>query len=277
MARLVHLSDLHFGAHDVELVAAVETSVNQLKPDLVVVSGDFTQRARTEQFEEACQFLERLRDSGHEVLGVPGNHDVPLYDVLRRFLSPLTRYRRFIDETLCPFVEFPGVAVLGINTARSLTFKDGRISEEQVEFIRETFSRTDPEATRVLVTHHPLFAVPVGEEVERAVGRQELALDAVEDAGVDLLLAGHAHHASTHDASELVTRSGGALVVQAGTATSTRTREQKQSFNTIDIDGGKVTVTVNAWTGDAFEAADAQPYQYQEGRWRILNAKEPAH
>ena len=277
MARLVHLSDLHFGAHDVELVAAVETSVNQLKPDLVVVSGDFTQRARTEQFEEACQFLERLRDSGHEVLGVPGNHDVPLYDVLRRFLSPLTRYRRYIDESLCPFVEFPGVAVLGINTARSLTFKDGRISEEQVEFIRETFSRTDPEATRVLVTHHPLFAVPVGEEVERAVGRQELALDAVEDAGVDLLLAGHAHHASTHDASELVTRSGGALVVQAGTATSTRTREQKQSFNTIDIDGGKVTVTVNAWTGDAFEAADAQPYQYQEGRWRILNAKEPAH
>ena len=277
MARLVHLSDLHFGAHDVELVAAVETSVNQLKPDLVVVSGDFTQRARTEQFEEACQFLERLRDSGHEVLGVPGNHDVPLYDVLRRFLSPLTRYRRYIDESLCPFVEFPGVAVLGINTARSLTFKDGRISEEQVEFIRETFSRTDPEATRVLVTHHPLFAVPVGEEVERAVGRQELALDAVEDAGVDLLLAGHAHHASTHDASELVTRSGGALVVQAGTATSTRTREQKQSFNTIDIDGGRVTVTVNAWTGDAFEAADAQPYQYQEGRWRILNAKEPAH
>jgi len=277
MARLVHLSDLHFGAHDNELVSAVEKSVDALKPELVVISGDFTQRARTEQFEEACQFLERLRDGGHEVLGVPGNHDVPLYDVLRRFLSPLTRYRRFIDETLCPFVEFPGVAVLGINTARSLTFKDGRISEEQVEFIRETFSRTDPEATRVLVTHHPLFAVPVGEEVERAVGRQELALDAVEDAGVDLLLAGHAHHASTHDASELVTRSGGALVVQAGTATSTRTRDQKQSFNTIDIDGGKVTVTVNAWTGDAFKAADAQPYQYQEGRWRILNAEEPAH
>jgi 3',5'-cyclic AMP phosphodiesterase CpdA len=277
MARLVHLSDLHFGAHDDELVAAVERSVDALKPDLVVVSGDFTQRARTEQFEEACHFLERLRDGGHDVLGVPGNHDVPLYDVLRRFLSPLTRYRRFIDETLCPFFEAPGIAVLGINTARSLTFKDGRISKEQVEFIRETFSRTDPDATRVLVTHHPLFAVPVGEEVERAVGRQELALDAIEEAGVDLLLAGHAHHASTHDASELVTRSGGALVVQAGTATSTRTREQEQSFNTIDIDGGRVTVTVNAWDGDAFKPADAQPYQYQNGRWRILNAEEPAH
>jgi 3',5'-cyclic AMP phosphodiesterase CpdA len=277
MARLIHLSDLHFGAHDEALVEAVEQSVEQLEPDLVVISGDFTQRARTEQFKEACQFLERLRDAGHEVLGVPGNHDVPLYDVLRRFLSPLTRYRRFIDETLCPFIELEGVAVLGINTARSLTFKDGRISEEQVEFIRETFSRTDPEATRVLVTHHPLYAVPVGEEIERAVGRQELALDAIEEAGVDLLLAGHAHHASTHDASELVTRSGGALVVQAGTATSTRTREQEQSFNTIDIDDGLVTVTVNAWTNDAFKPADAQPYKYQDGRWRILKAEEPAH
>jgi 3',5'-cyclic AMP phosphodiesterase CpdA len=277
MARLVHLSDLHFGAHDEELVEAVEHSIDALKPDLVVVSGDFTQRARTEQFKEACSFLERLRDSGHEVLGVPGNHDVPLYDVLRRFLSPLTRYRRFIDETLCPFIEVPGVAVLGINTARSLTFKDGRVSEEQVEFIRETFSRTDPEAMRVLVTHHPLFALTVGDEVTPAIGRQELALDAVEAAGVDMLLAGHNHHASSHDASELVTRSGGALVVQAGTATSTRVREQQQSFNTIDIDNGRVTVTVNAWTGDAFKPADAQPYQYQDGRWRILNAKEAAH
>jgi hypothetical protein len=81
----------------------------------------------------ACEFLERLKAKGHEVLGVPGNHDVPLYDVLRRFLSPLTRYRRFIDESLCPFHELPGAAVLGINTARSLTFKDGRINQQQVD------------------------------------------------------------------------------------------------------------------------------------------------
>ena len=275
MARLLHLSDLHFGAHDETLVEAVEAKIDRLRPDLIIVSGDFTQRARTEQFTEACHFLEKLRESGREVLGVPGNHDVPLYDVLRRFLSPLTRYRRFIDETLCPFIELPGVAVLGINTARSLTFKDGRISEEQVEFIRETFSRTDPNAVRVLVTHHPLLAVPVGEGVERAVGRQELALDAVEKAGVDLLLAGHAHHAATLE--DLVTRAGGALVVQAGTATSTRVREQEQSFNTIDIADGCVTITVNAWTDDDFRPSDAQRYEWQEGRWRILKSAEPAH
>lgn len=277
MARLVHLSDLHFGAHDERLVAAVEKSVDALKPDLVVISGDFTQRARTEQFAEACRFLERLHDGAHEVLGVPGNHDIPLYDVLRRFLSPLTRYRRFIDESLCPFIELPGIAVLGINTARSLTFKDGRINEDQVKFIAETFARTPSDSMRVLVTHHPLFALRVGEQVERAIGRQELALDAIEKSGVDMLLAGHNHHASSQDASELVTRAGGVLVIQAGTATSTRVREQEQSFNTIDIGEATATITVNAWNGQGFVPNDARAYKWVEGRWKLENTAEPAH
>jgi 3',5'-cyclic AMP phosphodiesterase CpdA len=277
MARIVHLSDLHFGAHDERLVEAVGQQVDQLKPDLVVISGDFTQRARTEQFREACEFLERLRERGHEVLGVPGNHDVPLYDVLRRFLSPLARYRRFIDESLSPFIELPGIAVLGINTARSLTFKDGRINADQVRFIRDTFAHTPAESVRILVTHHPLFALEVAGEVERAIGRQELALDAVEESGVDLLLAGHNHHASSQDASDLVTRAGGVLVVQAGTATSTRVREQEQSFNLIEIEDTSVTVTVNAWNGEDFAATDARHYQRQDGRWLIRAAPEPAH
>ena len=276
MTRLVHLSDLHFGAHDERLVEAVDRQVDVLKPDLIVISGDFTQRARTEQFRDACKFLEGLRERGHEVLGVPGNHDVPLYDVLRRFLSPLARYRRFIDETLCPFVELPGVAVLGINTARSLTFKDGRINKDQVAFIRETFARTPTEAMRVIVTHHPLFALKVGGETERAIGRQELALDAVEESGVDMVLAGHAHHASSQDAGDLVTRSGGVLVVQAGTATSTRVREQEQSFNTIDIAERSATITVHAWKSGEFKPTDAQRYEWRDGRWRILQPAEPA-
>ena len=277
MARLVHLSDLHFGAHDELLVDAVEARVDELKPDLVVISGDFTQRAKTEQFRDACQFLERLQHSGHEVLGVPGNHDVPLYDVLRRFLSPLARYRRFIDDSLCPFVELPGLTVLGINTARSLTFKDGRINQDQVAFIRDTFARTPRDSFRVLVTHHPLFALEVEGQMAPAIGRQELALDAIQEAGVDLLLAGHNHHASSHSASDLVTRAGGALVVQAGTATSTRVREQEQSFNVIDVADASVMITVNAWRDDRFVALDAQRYSWEEGHWRIMPTAEPAH
>jgi predicted phosphodiesterase len=197
---------------------------------------------------------------------------VPLYDVFRRFLSPLTRYTRYIDDTLCPMMEIPGATVLGINTARSFTFKDGRINEQQVNFIRDTFARTDPKSARILVTHHPLFALKVGENVARAVGRSELALDAIGDAGVDMLLAGHNHDASVHSARDLVTRAGSALVVQAGTATSTRVREQGQSFNEIEVDCPVITVTVEAWNGSGFAAHDAQRYERQDDHWHLAGA-----
>ena len=278
MPRLIHLSDLHFGAHDDRLVAAVEARITEENPDLVVISGDFTQRARTEQFKEACRFLERVREGGHDVLAVPGNHDVPLYDAFRRFLSPLTRYRRYIDDELCPIHELSGATVLGINTARSLTFKDGRVSREQVGFIRESFARTPSEAMRILVTHHPLLALPVGEgpELGRAIGRQQLVLDVVEEAGVDLLLAGHNHRASVNDVSDLVTRAGGSLVVQAGTATSTRLRDEEQSFNRIDIDGEHVTITVQRWGGSGFVSGDAERFRRQDGRWTMQEHRAEA-
>ena len=278
MARIAHLSDLHFGAHDDRLVAAVEQRINELQPELVVISGDFTQRARTEQFKQACAFLERLKGAGHEVLGVPGNHDVPLYDVLRRFLSPLTRYRRYIDETLCPFHEIPGAAVLGINTARSLTFKDGRINDKQVAFIHEAFSRSRFGVSRILVTHHPLFALPVSdeEEVGKPIGRQPLALEAIEDAGVDLLLAGHNHRASTHHARDLVTDAGTALVIQAGTATSTRLRDEEQSFNYVVAGNDEVTVAVQSWDGDAFTPRDAERFVRRGKHWETASGEQLA-
>ncbi len=278
MPRLIHLSDLHFGAHDPKLVDAVERRIDEAKPDLVVISGDFTQRARTEQFEQACQFLERLKGAGHEVLGVPGNHDVPLYDVLRRFLSPLSRYRRYIDQSLCPFHEVPGAVVLGINTARSLTFKDGRINQEQVDFMRHSFARTSAETARILVTHHPLFALPVGEgpELGKAIGRQDLALDAVADAGVDLLLAGHNHRASTHHAKDLVTDAGSALVIQAGTATSTRLRNEEQSFNLIDVGNGEVAVAVQAWDGTGYASRDVERFVRRGGHWETATGEQLA-
>jgi 3',5'-cyclic AMP phosphodiesterase CpdA len=278
MTKLIHLSDLHFGAHDDRLVAAVEARIEEAKPDLVVISGDFTQRARTEQFEEACQFLERLKDAGHEVLGVPGNHDVPLYDVLRRFLSPLTRYRRYIDDSLCPFHELPGAAVLGINTARSLTVKDGRINEDQVAHIQQTFARTPVETVRILVTHHPLFALPVGDgpDLGKPIGRQHLALGAVADAGVDLLLAGHNHRASAHHAKELVTDAGSALVIQAGTATSTRLRDEEQSFNLIELGNGDVTVKVQAWDGSGYASRDSERFVRRGEHWETDKGEQLA-
>jgi len=267
MARLIHLSDLHFGAHDERLVKAVEDRVHDEKPDLVVISGDFTQRARTEQFKEACAFLQRLREAGHEVLGVPGNHDVPLYDVLRRFLSPLTRYRRFIDDTLCPFHQLPTAAVLGINTARSATFKHGKINDEQVAFIRDTFSRVDATIPRILVTHHPIFALPTGDGVGEPIKNQAEVLAMIAEIGVDLLLAGHNHRASHQDSADFVTKSTGALVIQAGTATSTRVRGEHQSFNRIVVNGDNVEVTLIGWHDTEFRNGEPARFTRKDGRW----------
>ncbi|MEO5577509.1 MAG: metallophosphoesterase [Sphingomicrobium sp.] len=278
MPRLLHLSDLHFGAHDPVLVTAVERRIDEEAPDLVVISGDFTQRARTKQFEQAGAFLIRIRDAGHEVLAVPGNHDVPLYDVLSRFLSPLTRYRRHIDDSLCPFIAIPGAAVLGINTARSLTFKNGHVSEEQMELIRDTFAKTNVNQPRILVTHHPLFALPVGDgpELGHLMDDHQLALDAIADAGVDLLLAGHNHRASVNDASSLVTGAGKALVIQAGTATSTRTRDELQSFNRIEIDGTGVRVTIQRWDGSGFVSGDSQFFERHDEQWEFAGGEKVA-
>lgn len=270
MARLVHLSDLHFGAHDEAIVMAVLDEVDSAQPDLVIISGDFTQRARTEQFQEACRFLEQLRDNGHEVLAVPGNHDVPLYDVLRRFLSPLGRYKRYIDDTLCPWHQLAGVSVLGLNTARSLTFSDGRINAEQIAFVRRHFAQVPQGDLKLLVTHHPLFALPVSDEgiLGKPVGRQELALDLINDLGIDLLLAGHNHRASTHHARDLVTKAGGALVVQAGTATSIRLREEEQSFNILEVSRDEVTVGLRRWEGSRFEGAEPTRFRLTSEGWR---------
>ncbi len=270
MARLIHLSDLHFGAHDPKLVDAVESEVHRYKPDLVVISGDFTQRARTDQFKQACAFLGRLRDAGHAVLAVPGNHDVPLYDVLRRFLSPLTRYRKYIDDTLCPFHEVPGAAVLGINTARSATIKDGKINDEQIAFIRETFERIDPKVPRILVSHHPIFALPTGMGMGEPIKNQAGVLEMIGTLGVDLLLAGHNHRASHQDSADFVTKSTGALVVQAGTATSTRVRGEHQSFNRITIDGEDVEVVLIGWRDTQFVDGDPARFTRKDGRWVLL-------
>ena len=255
MARIAHLSDVHFGAHDPVVVAGAEAWLAEHRPDLVVISGDFTQRARVEQYREAGAFLDRLGAAGLKTLGVPGNHDVPLYDVVRRFARPLHRYRRYIDDELCPWFENDRLAVLGINTARSLTIKDGRINRDQMELIRARFADVPDDRTKLLVTHHPLFAMPIVDEgLSKVVGRHEDAIRAVSDAGVHILLAGHFHRSFSGSAREMVKTAGPALVIQAGTATSTRLRAgEAQSFNLVHAHrNDEVDLQVVQWDGTVF-------------------------
>lgn len=269
MRRLAHLSDLHFGRHDPLVVDSLARALAEERPDLVVVSGDFTQRARRAQFRAAGAFLERLRDAGLLTLSVPGNHDVPLYDVLRRFLDPLSCYRRWIDEDLCPFHHDEEVAVLGINTARSLTIKDGRVSPEQMERIRRCFAAAAPAASKVLVTHHPLVALPWGEdgEVLEAAGRAAPTLKAAMEAGVQLLLAGHHHRPFNGSATAFVAAADELLVVQAGTSTSTRTRDHANSFNLLTFEGERLDIEVREWNGSGFLPSGTESYVRRQGRW----------
>lgn len=271
MAKIAHLSDVHFGAHDPVLVDALEGWLVEHRPDLVVVSGDFTQRARVSQYRQACEWLDRLEKDGLDVLGVPGNHDVPLYDIFRRFVRPLNRYRRFIDDELCPWFESDRLAVLGVNTARSLTFKDGRINRDQMQYVRNRFRDVPESKTKILVTHHPLFAMPIGEEggLTKRVGRHEDALEAVADAGVHLLLAGHFHRTFTGSARMMVENAGPALVVQAGTATSTRVRaEEPQNFNWLHVHANdRVDLQVVTWDGESFQGGPHARYSFDGENW----------
>lgn len=270
-ARIAHLSDIHFGANDPKIVYATIAWLQEQRPDLVIVSGDFTQRARVAQFRAAAAWLNRLRADGHTILAVPGNHDIPLYDVIRRFASPLHRYEKYISADLCPWFESESVAVLGINTARSLTFRDGRINREQMDLIEERFARVPPEKTRILVTHHPLFAMPIGKgtELSEAVGRHEDALKAVCRAGVHVALAGHFHRTYAESARKMVETAGGALVIQAGTATSVRLRNNElQSFNWIHAHKNEdIELQVIAWDGHRFNRGNHVRFAYDGENW----------
>ncbi|MGZ8212786.1 MAG: metallophosphoesterase family protein, partial [Burkholderiales bacterium] len=129
MRTLVHLSDLHFGRVNEAVLGPLARRIGAIAPDVVVVSGDLTQRARKRQFRAARAFLDTLPTPQ---IVVPGNHDIPLDTVVARFLTPLRNYRRYIGNDLEPGFVDHQIAVVGVNTARSLTFKGGRINEDQV-------------------------------------------------------------------------------------------------------------------------------------------------
>ena len=280
MARIAHLSDVHFGANNPKIVSATEAWLENNQPDLVIISGDFTQRARVEQFRAASAWLNRLRAAGMRLLVIPGNHDVPLYDVFRRFAAPLRRYKRYISNELCPWYEDEKVAILGINTARSLTIKDGRINHDQMDMIRKRFAPVPTEKTRILVTHHPLFAMPIGKggELSEAVGRHDDAVEAAAEAGIHIALAGHFHRTYAEAAQKMVADAGGALVIQAGTATSTRLRNaEPQSFNWLHVHrNDRIELQVIVWDGASFQRGHHVEYSRDAAGWQAHELDDPS-
>jgi 3',5'-cyclic AMP phosphodiesterase CpdA len=249
VTTIAQISDLHFGAERPAVVAGLLRDLEALAPDLVVVSGDLTQRARRSQFIAARAFLDRISCPR---LVVPGNHDIPLFDVVNRLLRPLVRFRRYIHEDVDPFLLADGVAVMGLNTARSNTWKDGRISAAQIENLQTRFSSAPPGILKVLVTHHPFLPPPL-DPSPPIVGRAMEALRAAEACGVDLVLAGHLHHGYTGDVRTHHTGIRRAvLVAQAGTATSHRVRHEPNSYNVILAEPQRLRFSLRVWDGERF-------------------------
>ncbi len=270
MSVVVHLSDLHFGRVDDRLLTPLVTAVEAAVPDVVVVSGDLTQRARASEFRAARDFLARL--PGPRVL-VPGNHDVPLYNVFDRFLRPLALFREFIEADPVPRFVDAQLAVIGVSSARSLVVKNGRINEEQIEAIRAAFSALPTEVFRVVVTHHPFDAGDAMDPGDR-IGGSGLAMRAFAECGVDLLLSGHLHVAYSGEsaAASGVLAGHEALAVSAGTATSTRVRGESNEFNVLRVSKRRVEVETHAWIDDrnAFERTRLSTFERTDLGWRSV-------
>lgn len=274
MRTLVHLSDLHFGRLDPLLLMPLAECVHALSPDVVVVSGDLTQRARTTEFIQAKEFLARL--PGPRIV-VPGNHDVPLHNLVHRLLRPLEKFRRYIEPSLSPSFIDPEIAVLGVNTARSLVVKNGRINEVQLRSLREAFGVLPEEVVKVVVTHHP-FDVPSHIGASQRVGRAGIAMAEFAQCGVDVLLAGHLHTSRAGDTGARYALSGyGALVLNAGTATSTRGRGEANAFNLVRLEKNRVGVKRFEWLHESqrFSPADHQLFVREHQGWKLIDNPLP--
>ena len=265
MRTLAHLSDLHFGRVDPGLLEPLRLALRALRPDLVVVSGDLTQRARAQQFREAREYLDTLPKPQ---LVVPGNHDVPLYDVVRRFMSPLGRYKRFVSADLSPVFIDEEIAVVGVNTARSLVFKGGRINRSQVTHVREAICDLGEDVAKIVVSHHPFDAPEGSGEQDQIVGRARMALEELAGCGADVFLSGHLHATHVgHTADRYRIAGISALVVQAGTALSTRARGERNSFNVLRVTSRHIEVESRVWNGAEFAIGFSQAFDHVGGGW----------
>lgn len=267
MRTIVHTSDLHFPHVDPRVISALADWINNLSPDLVVISGDLTQRARRSQFVEASTFIKSIRPP---LLVVPGNHDVPMFNVTARVLTPFAGYREHIADDLEPVFDDPEMLVVGLNSVRTVLFSDeGRLNVSQADRAAERLRGAAPSAMKIVVTHHP-FDVPKGARQDKMIGRSRMAMERLAAAGTDIFLAGHLHISHVGGTATRYRIAGhSALLVQAGTM-STRHRGEPNSFNVIHInDRDTVTIDRMAWNPltSGFTNYWQGAFQLTNGEW----------
>ncbi|HEX8695083.1 MAG TPA: metallophosphoesterase [Longimicrobium sp.] len=256
MITLLHVSDLHFGPPYVEHVGeALQEFAVRLAPTAIVASGDFTQRAKPEQYAAARAFLDRLPKL--PTLVTPGNHDVPLYRVFERLFDPYRYYRQYISEELDSVMRIPGAVIVSINsTAPRRAVTNGRIHRWQLDFVREALQGVPENDYRIVVAHHH-FAPPPDWEGGDVMPKAKRALDAFTRMKVDMIMGGHLHRAYIGNSLDVyagMDREHGIVIVQSGTSTSRRGRAreaEKNSLNVLRLDERTIRVTHYMYFEDA--------------------------
>lgn len=267
MKTLLHLSDLHFGREDPIVVEGLREAVWAAQPDVLVVSGDLTQRAKKRQFRAARAFLDTLPLVPRVV--VPGNHDVSATNLFERVVRPLTRYRKYISADRHPFYSDETIAIVGLDTVRLMSSKDGRLNRAQVEEACAQFAAVQGERLRVVVTHHPID-LPASDLQHPTLTRAGMAIDTFARCGVDLFLSGHLHGALSLLTSGRYPIAGySAVVVHAGTAVSTRTRNEPNGFNLIRLSAGRIEIEHQVWDGKRFAAGESVQYRRGPAGWEV--------
>jgi 3',5'-cyclic AMP phosphodiesterase CpdA len=250
MTTIVQISDTHFGTEQPHVVHALEEHVRAHGADLLIVSGDITQRARAGQFAAAQEFVERLKTLGiPQTLAIPGNHDIPLYNLFARAFTPYRNYRRYFGEDLEPTFESDDMLVIGLNTTHPRRHKDGVVTAAQVEAVSRRLKSCAPGKVRILVAHQP-FGAMVQSDLSNLQHGAEAALNRWADDGLDLVMGGHIHLPYVLPLSK---QYGGLSreiwMVQAGTALSSRVRgTSPNSFNRLKVQpGAEKKVCVERW------------------------------
>ena len=268
MTRLLHLTDLHFGLHRAELVQPLCDAILANRPDVVVVSGDLTQRALAGQFRAAMAFLRGL---GIAFMVIPGNHDLPVFNPLARLLNPFGAYRRGAAQDLTPVLHVGRLRLFGVNTADPLRWRGGVARRAEVDRVCRAMREGPQDVTNVLVCHHP-FEEPPGFERGETDGAR-VATEQLTAAGLHVILSGHLHHWTVGlgivDPSISDTPGRPIFQIQTGTALCSRTGERDHGFSVMDFDGFALSVT--PWIIDeaqgSFVPQARSAFVYLDGIW----------
>jgi 3',5'-cyclic AMP phosphodiesterase CpdA len=263
MTRLVHLTDLHFGLHRADMLVPLSRAVRAAAPDVVVVSGDLTQRALAGQFAQARSFLAGL---GVAHITVPGNHDVPAYNPLQRLFAPFSPYARAASADLTPVLKVGGVLLVGLNTADPLRWRAGVARGPEVDRLCDLASKAPLGVVPIAVCHHPLEEPPGFERGETRGGATALARMA--EAGVRITLSGHLHHWAMGLGIDGQTRRA-VFQMQTGTALCARARERDHGFAVLDVAGHTLEVTAVIWDGaaKAYLPRPTRQFVYADEGW----------